>query len=159
MQRDTVLMLASVFLSGLFGFLLSEWASFVTWVNSFIQYKWLLMISLTAVFALAVCAVYLARLKRRESDLPTGLRAPDPISDTFHDVLALIAKLHSQEIPATPNRIAAELHLDPGIALAHMIKYHNEQFITFRNNGKPPELDTSFFLSPKAWEQIRVSAA
>ena len=76
--------------------------------------------------------------------------------DVFHGILALIAKYHSQEIPATPRRIATDLGLDPEITLAHMWKYHNEQFISFRNDGKRPELDTLFFLSPKAWEHIKV---
>jgi hypothetical protein len=71
-------------------------------------------------------------------------------------ILALIAKYHSQEIPATPRHIATDLNLDPEIALAHMWKYHNEQFISFRNDGKRPELDTPFFLGPKAWERIKV---
>ena len=47
-----------------------------------------------------------------------------------------IAKYHSQEIPATPSRIAQDLGIDPEIILAHMWKYHNEQFMTFRNGGK-----------------------
>ena len=79
--------------------------------------------------------------------------------DVFHSILALVAKHHSQEIPATPKRIAADLGLDPEITLAHMWKYHNEQFITFRNDGKRPELDTPFFLSPRAWERIKVVRA
>jgi hypothetical protein len=79
--------------------------------------------------------------------------------DTFHNILALIAKYHSQEIQATPKRIAADLGLDPEITLTHMWKHHNEQFITFRNGDKKPELDTPFFLSPKAWEHITIVRA
>ncbi len=79
--------------------------------------------------------------------------------DVFHGILALIAKYHSQEIPATPKRIADDLGLDPEITLAHMWKYHDEQFITFRNDGKKPELDTPFFLGPNAWERIKIVRA
>ncbi len=60
-------------------------------------------------------------------------------------ILSLIAKYHSQEEKATPIRIASDLGLDPEITLAHMRKYHDEQYITFRNDGRRPELDTSFF--------------
>lgn len=77
-------------------------------------------------------------------------------SKPFLGILALIAKYHSQEIPATPRQIATDLSLDPEITLAHMWKFHNEQFISFRNGGKKPELDTPFFLSHKAWECIKV---
>lgn len=71
-------------------------------------------------------------------------------SDIFHNILALIAKYHSQNDTATPKRIAADLSLDPEVTLAHMWKYHNEQFITFANGGKKPDVNTPFFLSPSA---------
>lgn len=89
-----------------------------------------------------------------DNDVDLHLRETE--IDVFHSILALVAKYHSQEIQATPKRIAIELGLDPDITLAHMWKYHNDQFITFRNDGKRPELDTPFFLSPKAWECIKV---
>lgn len=76
--------------------------------------------------------------------------------DVFHGILILVARYHSQEIPATPTLIAAELNLDPEVTLAYMWKYHNDQYITFINGGKKPDLNTSFFLSPKAWQHIKV---
>ncbi len=91
---------------------------------------------------------------KNDSDVDPHLHETE--IDVFHSILALVAKYHSQEIQATPKRIANELGLDPDITLAHMWKYHNDQFITFRNDGKRPELDTPFFLSPKAWECIKV---
>lgn len=77
----------------------------------------------------------------------------------FLSVLAFIAKYHSQNIEATPVRIATDLGLDPDITLAYMWKYHNEQFITFANGGKRPDLNTPFFLSPSAWQHIKVVRA
>jgi len=47
--------------------------------------------------------------------------------------------------------------MDEGVVLAHLWKYHNEQYITFRSGGAQPSLDTTFFLSPKAWECITVA--
>lgn len=79
--------------------------------------------------------------------------------ETLHKILPLIAKYHSQEIPATPRKLAKELEIDEGIMLAHLWKYHNEQYMTFRTGGKQPDLDTSFFLSPKAWELIKIVKA
>lgn len=80
-------------------------------------------------------------------------------ADPLLSILSLVAKYHSQEEKATPKRIATDLGLDPEIALAHMWKYHNDQFLTFRNDGKKPGLDTPFFLSPKAWDIIKVVKA
>jgi len=80
-------------------------------------------------------------------------------ADPLLSILSLVARYHSLEEKATPRRIAAELGLDPEITLAHMWKYHNEKYITFRNDGKRPELDTSFFLSPRAWRIIKVVKA
>ena len=71
-------------------------------------------------------------------------------------VLALIAKYHSQNIEATPVRIAADLGLDPEVTLAYMWKYHNEQFISFNSGGGKPDVNTPFFLSPSAWQYIKV---
>ena len=79
--------------------------------------------------------------------------------DMLVAVLGKIAELHSQEIPATPSRLATDLSIDPEILLAHMWKFHNEQYITYRNDGKRPELDTSFILSPKAWQKIKIIPA
>lgn len=80
----------------------------------------------------------------------------NPDRDIFHSILAFVAKYHSQNIEATPTRIAVDLSLDPEVTLAYMWKYHNEQFITFTNGGKKPDLDTPFFLSPNAWHHIKV---
>ena len=74
-------------------------------------------------------------------------------------ILALIARNHSQEIPATPKLIAAELGLDENIVLAHMRKYHNEQYMTFQTGGSEPKVDTPFFLSAKAWKCITIAIA
>jgi len=81
------------------------------------------------------------------------------LDDIFIKVLILVAQFHSQEIPATPNLIAKEIGLDPELTLAHMWKYHNEQFITFRSGGAKPDINTAFFLSPKAWQCIRLIKA
>jgi len=74
----------------------------------------------------------------------------------LYEILASIAKYRSQNLDATPKRIATDLALDPDIVLAHMWKYHNEQFITFNSGGAEPDINTSFFLSPKAWEFIAI---
>lgn len=80
-------------------------------------------------------------------------------SDPLFSILVLIAKNHSQEIPATPKLIATELGLDENAVLAHMRKYHNEQYMTFQTGGAEPKVDTPFFLSPKAWKCIAIVKA
>ena len=81
------------------------------------------------------------------------------LDDLFIKVLILVAQYHSQEIPATPDLIAKDIGLDPELTLAHMWKYHNEQFITFRSGGAKPDTNTAFFLSPKAWQCTKIVRA
>ncbi len=81
------------------------------------------------------------------------------LDDLFIKVLILVATYHSQEIPATPKRIAEDIGFDPEITLAHMWKYHNDQFVTFCSGGAKPDINTSFFLSPKAWQCIKIIKA
>lgn len=83
----------------------------------------------------------------------------EKFDDLFIKVLILVATYHSQEIPATPKRIAEDIGLDPEITLAHMWKYHNDQFITFCSAGAKPNINTSFILSPKAWQCIKIIKA
>ncbi|MGR3302073.1 MAG: hypothetical protein ACUZ8I_06155 [Candidatus Scalindua sp.] len=92
-------------------------------------------------------------LNAREPEKPSNTsHSQDPL----HEILKSIAKYHSQEIPATPERIATDINLDSEITLAYMWKYHNEQFITFRTGGKKPGIETPFFLSPKALEKVDI---
>lgn len=79
--------------------------------------------------------------------------------DVFHGILSFIAKYHSQNIAATPTLLAAELDLDPEITLAYLWKYHNDQFVTFANGGRKPDINTPFFLSPNAGQHIKVVRA
>ncbi len=156
MKRDTALMWVGAIVSTAMGYVLSEWSTLVTWFSLRLPYKWLLMLSLSLLFALAFCIYRISREKRSAPDVRN---ISTENSDTFHNILALIAKYQSQEVPATPKCIATDLGLDPEVTLAQMWKYHNEQFITFRNDGKKPELDTAFFLNPKAWNHISIAEA
>ncbi len=100
--------------------------------------------------------------KTSESDpvnKPNVIYLPSKEAETLHNCLALIAKYHSQEIQATPRQLAKDLGIDEGIMLAHLWKYHNEQYMTFCTGGKQPDLNTSYFLSPKAWELIQIVKA
>lgn len=83
----------------------------------------------------------------------------EKFDDLFIKVLTLVATYHSQEIPTTPKLIAKDVGLDPEITLAHMLKYHNDQFVTFCSGGAKPDINTSFFLSPKAWQCIKIIKA
>jgi hypothetical protein len=78
-------------------------------------------------------------------------------ADPLASLLAVIAKNYSLELPTTPRHIAKETGMDEGVVLAHLWKYHNEQYVTFRSGGAQPSLDTTYFLSPKAWECITVA--
>ena len=78
-------------------------------------------------------------------------------ADPLLAILAVIARNYSQELPTTPRTIAAEIKMNEDIVLAFMWKYHNEQYMTFRSGGAAPTVNTSFFLSPKAWDCIKVA--
>ena len=103
----------------------------------------LLCVGLFAVLALVV------QHSRSSKPSPAGNQNSEAIvldrADPLLSILSLVARYHSQEEKTTPRRIAAELGLDPEITLAHMWKYHNDQYITFTSDGKRPELDTPFF--------------
>lgn len=75
----------------------------------------------------------------------------------LYEILVCIATYRSQNLEATPERIATDLALDTDILYAYMWKYHNDQFITFNSGGAKPDNDTSFFLSPKAWQFIAIA--
>ncbi|MGH7967075.1 MAG: toll/interleukin-1 receptor domain-containing protein [Candidatus Binatia bacterium] len=77
-----------------------------------------------------------------------------PKDGQLQKVLELIVQYRSQGMSATPAQFARDLGLDPKLVLEYMWGYHNDQFITFENEGRRPELDTSFFLSPKGWERV-----
>lgn len=79
--------------------------------------------------------------------------------DLRYQILSLVAQYHSQEIPATPVRIARDLELEASDVLSHLNNYHDVQLVTFRNDGRKPEVETAFFLSPKAWEHIKIVRA
>ena len=76
--------------------------------------------------------------------------------DSLLNILVEIVKCLSLNVPATPRQIASNLALEANIILDLMWKYHNDQFFTFRNDGKKPEIDTPFFLSAKAWKIIKI---
>lgn len=78
------------------------------------------------------------------------------LDDLLIHVLSCVAKYHSQQIPATPSKIAQDVGIDPEVLLAHMWRYHNDQLVSFYSGGQKPDINTGFFLSPKAWELIRV---
>lgn len=112
--------------------------------------------------ALILLVLVLRHLHTQAPFDPKGLNSNEIIlnrAEPLSSILASIAKYHSQEIPATPRRIASDLEMNPEIVLAFMWKYHNEQFVTFRNGGNRPELDTPFILSPKAWDAIKIIEA
>lgn len=111
--------------------------------------------------SLVVLVLVLRHYRQRQAaagSTPTSTRHIElDRADPLASFLAVIAKNYSQELPTTPRHIAKETGMDEGVVLAHLWKYHNEQYVTFRTGGKQPSLDTTFFLSPKAWECITVA--
>lgn len=74
-------------------------------------------------------------------------------------IILHILKLRGANEPATPKRIAGLMGQDTGIVFAHMWKLHNDQYMTFQTGGAMPTVDTDFFLSPKAYDIVKLERA
>lgn len=72
-------------------------------------------------------------------------------------ILLQILKLRGLNQIASPKNIAAEINQDVEIIFAHLVKLHNDQYVTFTTGGLPPTHDTDFSLGPKAFEIINLS--
>ena len=83
----------------------------------------------------------------------------ESLEDQFNrSILLQILKLRGLKQIASPKNIAAEINQDAGIIFAHLNKLHNDQYVTFITGDLPPTQDTDFFLSPKAFEIIKLSS-
>jgi len=92
-----------------------------------------------------------------ESKKAEGINKKETLEDQFNrSMLSQILKLRSMNQIASPKNIAAEINQDSNIILAHLWKLHNEQYVTFQTGGLKPTTDTDFFLSPKAFEIIKI---
>ena len=73
-------------------------------------------------------------------------------------ILTQVIKLRSLNQAGNPVSIAKQIDSEPEIVLAHLNKLHNEHQVTYITGGKPPTVDTGFFLCPKALERISFQA-
>ena len=74
----------------------------------------------------------------------------------LEQIIFHILKLRGANETASPKRIAALMHQDTGVINAYMWKLHNEQYMTFKTGGATPTVDTDFFLSPKAFDIVKL---
>ena len=131
-------------------------------------YANLLLISAICLFGLIAFVVSPFVWRKKEIKKQTDKQPDDKIEtnkkesteDQFNrSILLQVLKLRGLNQIASPQNIAAEIKQDAGIILAHLRKLHNEQFVTFITGGLPPTQDTDFFLSPKAFEIIKIDKA
>jgi hypothetical protein len=76
-----------------------------------------------------------------------------------YEILSHILQIKGLSQRATPRILASALDYKPELILSHLNDLHNAQFVTFyssETDGKSPNLDTDFFLSPKAFEIIKI---
>jgi len=74
-------------------------------------------------------------------------------------ILLNILKFRGVNQIASPKNIATQMKQDTGIILAHLNKLHNDQYVTYQTGGLSPTTETDFFLSPKAFEIIKIEKA
>jgi large-conductance mechanosensitive channel len=129
---------------------------------------YLVQLGLTAIiilFALLAFIVFLLVWRKKEIK-PEIEKAPtekietnnkNSLEEQFKRTIFLhILKLRGLNQVASPKSIAAQMNHDVNIVFAHLNKFHNEQYVTFQTGGLPPTVDTDFFLSPKAFEIIKL---
>ena len=73
-----------------------------------------------------------------------------------YSILLHLLKLRGMNQIASALNIAKQMKEDADIVLGYLKKLHNDQFVTFQTGGLPPTLETDFFLSPKAFEILKI---
>lgn len=113
-------------------------------------------------FALsAFVAFLLLRTKKeikKENEKQMGITAikQNPEEQFTYEILYHILQIKGFNQLATPRTLVSAIDSKPEVILERLNKLHNEQYVTFQTGGKPPTLDTDFFLSPKAFEIIKI---
>lgn len=72
-------------------------------------------------------------------------------------IICNILKLRGANEIASPTNISALMQQDTGVIHALMLQFHNEQYMTFQTGGAMPSVDTDFFLSPKAFDIVKLT--
>ncbi len=149
-DKDTQRMLLSVTLSAFLGYIVSKIDPFGVLSSVDLPHTWLLTLSLTLLFVLLTMAFFAFSFKRKFSrvnqlvfkniDLDKNTKQLDI------KIIITIMRLRGFNQKATPKNIASELNQNMKIILAHLDKLTDEQFVTFNNQGKTPDLDTDFYL-------------
>lgn len=93
----------------------------------------------------------------KQPDEKTDKNKKQSLEEQFNQSILLnILKFRGLNQIASPKNIATQMEQDTGIILAHLNKLHNDQYVTYQTGGLPPTAATDFFLSPKAFEIIRI---
>lgn len=82
-----------------------------------------------------------------------------PEDQLLFEVLFHILQIKASNGQATPRIFATAIDTNPDRVLSQLKDLHDDQFVTYQSGGLPPTLDTDFFLSPKAFEVIRIEPA
>lgn len=116
--------------------------------------------AVTIIVALSIVIVLFIIWRSEETRKDTIGRQPDKekktkqiedLGDQFDSsILMHILKLRGLNQVASAKNIAVQMNQDAGLILTHLNKLHNDQFVTFQTGGRPPTLDTDFFLTHMA---------
>lgn len=103
--------------------------------------------------------IFIRKIKSNEQQ-----ETPDPSSQTITpnilelSILTQVIKFRALNQAGSPVSIAKIIDSEPQIVLAHLNKLHKEQQVTYITGGKPPTIDTDFFICPKGLERISFQA-
>jgi hypothetical protein len=129
---------------------------------------YLIQLSLTALIIIVILIVFIYLILKHITNIksisPVELnKYKNPIRQRTHDeqltyeLLSNILFLRGINEAASPSNIADRMNLDPGTVLERLNIIHDDQVVTFQSGGLPPDFNTNFFLSEKAFQIISIN--
>lgn len=110
---------------------------------------------------LIVHLLHFNKTSKSNSDQPEIESATD-VAASYNieiSILTQIIKLRALNQTANPAVIAKNISSEAQIVLANLNKLHNEQQVTYITGGKPPTIETDFFISPKGLDRVSFQAS
>lgn len=108
--------------------------------------------------------VHLLRFNKtsKSNSCQPGLESTTNVAAPYNIEIAIltqIIKLRALNQTANPVVIAKNISSEAQIVLANLNKLHNEQQVTYTTGGKPPTIETDFFISPKGLDRVSFQAS
>ena len=88
---------------------------------------------------------------------PSNYQKNPDSDETINHILTSIVKLSALRHETSPKTIGRDLGINPEFILTHLKQMQTDLLVVFINGGKPPDLETSFFITENqaAWKKIK----